>query len=254
MMVRNLTRYRENPLVSLRAAVSLIFCVLLLGGLVSCGKVSHRTALARRLGELEGNEADTESVRRLKRDIRAVDASVEKTIQAVKDEATYWRLLGLKYMDYEMWGKAIEAFDEAIMIEPNHAVLLHKRALCAGQMALSTVEEAARTGYIDQARAGYRRVLAIDPRYTPAMYALAVILVFETGEYLKAADLLEDFLKIERSDIRARFLLARSYVEIGRTKEALDVYDDIVRDAANDEDRQKAEDLYHRIAEGNYGA
>ncbi len=221
---------------------------------MSCARKENRDELVRRMAELDGNEEDAESVRSLKSDMRKVDSAVEKTISLVRDLGTYWRLLGLKYMDYQMWGKAIEAFDEAIDIEPNRAVLLYKRALCSGQMALSIVDSAVRKDFIAQAETGYRRVLAISPRYSPAMYALAVLLVYEFGGFQEAAELLENYLRIERSDVKARFLLARAYTENGQIADALDVYGEIDRIAGAEEDRQKAKDLFRRVSEGNYGS
>ncbi len=229
------------------------FLILLITGLVSCSKNDNRTALAQRLIALEGSLEEPERIRELKSRIRAVDSEVEKTIELIEDQATYWRLLGLKYMDYKMWGKAAEAFDEALQLTPDHAVLLYRKALCIGQYSLSIADEESKKKYMEEVRNGYQRVLSIDPRYSPAMYALAVIYVFETGEYLKAAELLNNLLKIERSDIQARFLLARSLMEIGKTVDALDVYSDIVRNAERDSDRRKAEDLYKRILEDTDG-
>ncbi|OQX29010.1 MAG: hypothetical protein B0D92_05925 [Spirochaeta sp. LUC14_002_19_P3] len=229
--------------------LGVFLCLLAL--IPSCSKARTNAELAKRLMELGGDEH--ESIVRYKSKIRAADAKVEKTIEAVRDSGTYWRLLGLKFMDYQMWGKALEAFDEAIKIEPEHAVLLYKRALCAGQMALSMANYSDRMNFIGQAESGYRRVLDIDSRYTPAMYALAVILVFEKNNPFEAVRLLEDYLSIERSDIPGRFLLARSYMEADQIDEAQRVYGEIVQKARSDADKQKAEDLSRRIAEGNYG-
>ncbi|MCK5250139.1 MAG: hypothetical protein KAJ98_09270, partial [Spirochaetaceae bacterium] len=101
---------------------------------------------------------------------------------------------------------------------------------------------------------GYRRALTLDPRYTPAMYALAALLVFELDRSPEAGPLLEDFLKIERSDVNARFLLARVYLEAGMTGDALDLYDEIIRLAKDQTDVIKAEDLYNRVSGGDYGS
>ena len=84
------------------------------------------------------------------------------------------------------------------------------------------------------------------------MYALAALLVFEMNRPREAAPLLENFLEIERSDINARFLLARVYLEAGMKGEALNLYDEIIRIAGNTSDVSKAEDLYNRVAGGNY--
>lgn len=220
--------------------------------LASCGDSSNRADLAARMAADDGDAENDQRISELKGDIRGVEKLVEKTLDAVRDEGTYWRLLGMKYMDYQMWGKAIEAFDEAVSIYPEHSVLLYNRALSAGQMALSIDTPELKTAYFERSEAGYRRALALDPKYSPPMYALAVLLVFELNRPMEAAPLLEDFLKIERSDINGRFLLARVYLEAGRASDALNLYDEIIRTAQDKSDVTQAEDLYNRVAGGNY--
>ena len=219
----------------------------------SCGNAKNRRDLAVRMAAEEGAAAGDERIAELKGKIASVDAQVEKTLEGVRDKATYWRLLGLKYMDYQMWGEALKAFDEAAQITPEYAVLLYNRGLCAGQMALSADVPGARSAYIDRAEANYRRAVAVDPRYTPALYGLAVLLVFERNNPAEAVDLLDDFLAIERSDVSARFLLARCYVQLGRSEDALILYGEIIKLTEDDTEKSKAEDLYRRVSEGNYG-
>ncbi|PIE04655.1 MAG: hypothetical protein CSA76_02915 [Spirochaetales bacterium] len=179
---------------------------------------------------------------------------MEQTLKAVKDKGTYWRLLGIKYMDYEMWKEALKAFDEALAIYPDFAGIQYHRALCASQLALASPELSGRREYLAQAEAGYRRALAVDPRNTQSMYALAVLLVFELERPLEALPLLEDYLKIERSSIPARFLLARVYLQAGNAQAALDLYEHIEKNARESGDRDKAAELYRRVMGGNYGS
>ena len=72
--------------------------------LSSCGESRNRTDLAARMAAEEGKAEDDQRIAELKADIRGSEKLVEKTIEAVRDEGTYWRLLGMKYMDYRMWG------------------------------------------------------------------------------------------------------------------------------------------------------
>lgn len=226
----------------------------LLPFIISCGKLQNRHDLAVRMAAEENRADDDERITELKADIRGVEKQVEKTLKAVRDKGTYWRLLGMKYMDYRMWGEAMAAFDEAVAIYPEHAPLLYNRALTAGQMALSSDTPEMRMSYLARSENGYRRALTVDPRYTPTMYALAALLVFELDRPLEAGPLLEDFLKIERSDVNARFLLARVYMKAGMIGEALNLYDEIIRLARDQSDVIKAEDLYNRVAGGEYGS
>jgi len=242
------------PAGSFSSRFLLVAAVFLLPFLISCGEAQNRRALAQRMAEEEGAAGNDERIAELKSDIRGVEKQVEKTIEAVKDRGTYWRLLGLKYMDYRMWGEALSAFDEAVSVYPDNAALLYNRALTAGQMALSADTEEVKTDYFTRAENGYRRAIEVDPRYTPSLYALSVLLVFELGRPLEAAPLLQDFLKIERSNINGRFLLARVYLEAGMKSDALDLYDEIIKLAKDKTDALKAEELYNRVAGGGNGS
>ena len=224
---------------------ALLIAVLAILPLISsCGESRNRESLAERMAE------DDERISELKAKIRGVDKQVEKTIEAVKDKGTYWRLLGLKYMDYKMWGEALAAFDEATEIYPENAPLLYNRALTAAQMALSSDTPELKASYFARAETGYRRAITVDPLYTPSLYALSVLLVFELDRPLEAAPLLQDYLKIERSNINGRFLLARVYLEAGMKSEALNLYEEIMDLARDKTDAVKAEELYNRVAGG----
>ena len=232
--------------------LSLVGAAVVLSLLFSCGSAANTGELAERIAAEDGRADDDERIAELKAEIRDVDKQVEKTIESVKRKGTYWRLLGLKYMDHQMWGEGLNAFDEAAKIYPEHAVLQYDRALCAGQMALASVNIEERNRYLSESEAGYRRSLALDPRYSPAMYALSVLLVFELDRPGEAVVLLEDYLDIERSDVPGRFLLVRSYLAVGRPSQAMELYDEITRIAKNPADAAKAEELYARTAGGDY--
>ena len=234
------------------AVTAAVFSVLIILLLSSCSASKNRESLALRMAENEGEAENDERIAELKSSIRGVEKQVEKTIESVKDEGTYWRLLALKYMDYKMWGEALNAYNEAVSIYPENAALLYNRAICAGQMGLSADTPELKASYFSKAESGYRRALEVDPRYSPPYYALSVLLVFELDRPLEAAPLLQDYLKIERSNINGRFLLARVYLEAGMKSEALDLYEEIMNLARDKTDKLKAEELYNRVAGGEY--
>ena len=221
--------------------------------MASCGDARNRTELAERMAAEEGRAGDDKRIAELKSDIRAVDDQVEQTIESVRKKGDYWRLLGMKYMDYRMWDEAMRAFEEAVSINPEHAPLLYNLGLSAGQMALSADSEDQRRIYLGKSEFAYRRAIEVDSRYSPAMYALGVLLVFELGQPMEAVSVLEDYISIEKSDIPARFLLARAYLEIGYPSESLDLYEEIGRLARDPADAEKADELYNRVIGGDYG-
>lgn len=218
----------------------------------SCEPIRTRSELANRMAAEEGQIDNRERILELKSDIRRIERQVEKTIEFVRDKGTYWRLLGLKYMDYKMWGEAVSALDEAINIYPEHAFLLYNRALSIGQLYKTADTQEQRMAYLLRAEQGHRQAILVDPRFTPAMYALAILLVFEFKNPLEAQNLLEDYLEIERSDIKARFLLARVYLELGDDDEALRLLEEIGNIAGNEEDIEKAHELHRRVESGDY--
>ena len=220
----------------------------------SCRKMENRESLAIRMAENEGEAENNERIVELKAEIRSVDRQVEKTIEAVKHKGTYWRLLGLKYMDYSMWGEASAAFDKAVEIYPDSASLLYNRALTAGQMALSSDTPEQRLLNLNKAESGYRRAISVNPSYSPPHYALSVLLVFELNRPLEAAPFLQDYLKIERSNINGRFLLARVYLTAGMKSDAMSLYEEIMDLARDKSDVVKAEELYNRVAGGENGS
>jgi len=225
----------------------LVLCLFSLLPL-SCELTRARNELAKRMAAEENQATNEKRISELKSDIKRVEKEVERTIESVRDKGTYWRLLGLKYMDYKMWGEAVSALDEAISIYPEHAFLLYNRALSIAQLSLLADTQEQRMAYLSRAEQGHRRAIEVDPRFTPAMYALAILLVFESEKPLDARDLLEDYLEIERSDIKARFLLARVYVELGDDEGALGLYKEIGDIAGNEEDLSRANEL-HRLVE-----
>lgn len=242
---------------------ALALCVLLpLALCTSCRDTQNRKELARRMAEQEQGSSDavdmppvnSKRIAELKTRIRRTEKAVEQTLRSVKDRGTYWRLLALKYMDYQMWAEALKAFDEALLIYPDFANLHYNRALCASQLALSLPEPEERYALFLQSESGYRRALAANPRHAASMYALSVLLVFELERSAEARPLLENYLDIERSSMEARFLLARVYLEEGLRPEALKLYEDIERMAPKGEEREKARQLYTQVAGGAYGS
>ena len=243
----------KNTAAVLKSVELIILLILFSFFSVSCSGYKTRKELAQRLAEQENTAENSARIKELQSQIKSVEKQVETTIEAVRKKGTYWRLLALKYMDYKMWGEALNAFDQAILVYSENAVLQYNRGLCAAQMGRASIDNYEKEKYFQMAEAGYQNAIKYDSKYTSPMYALAVLYDFEFSEPVKALPYILDYTDIERSDINGKFLLARIYLETGQPDNALKIYEDIIKKAKNKTDIQKAKDFYSRVSGGDYG-
>lgn len=188
----------------------------------------------------EGREVPEERVAELRRAIDRYSSIVEEKVDAANQLGVYYKLLGQEYLDQSMYRLSLEAFDEAIRIHPENAVLYFKAGLSAAQYGRSRVDPVERSELIDRAEAYYRRGLAIDPANPDLGYALAVLYVFELDRPADAIPLLEGLLDREPRDVSALFLVGRAYAAVGRISDAVEAYERAAESAASDEVRSRA--------------
>ncbi|MDC7224166.1 MAG: hypothetical protein PQJ60_10530 [Spirochaetales bacterium] len=198
--------------------------------------------LARRVGELDGfSETDQERIDQLKSDIRRVDREVEETIEQVRDRGSYYKLLGLKYMDYEMWAAGVEAFDGALAVYPENSRLHYYRAVCLGQWGINESLPSRRQDLFERAEFDYLRAAEQDRIYTSPLWGLAVLYVYEMDRPGEAASVLDRLLQIEPSHEKATLLRAELYKAAGNKMRALELYRKLQVDGKNEEIREEAE-------------
>ena len=215
----------------------------------------YRENLAEKIVFEEGQENGEEpGFREILTIIQDLESDMDIIISKQRKRAYFFRILGYRYMDEKMWGLAHKAFDDSVALEPDSTAALYNRALSLSYMAKSGIPEFRQKEYFIQAESDYRRVLEISPRFTPAMYALAVLLIFELDKSSESEKLLREFLSVERSHINARFLLARVLYGNSEILEARDVYKEIEDIASDKEKRQRAIELGNSLAEVTYGS
>ncbi|MDC7220174.1 MAG: hypothetical protein PQJ59_09550 [Spirochaetales bacterium] len=197
--------------------------------------------LAERLGELEGDDVSEERIDQLKSDIRRVDREIDETVEKVRNRGTYYKLLGLKYMDYEMWSEGAEAFDGAIQVYPENSRLHYYRAVCLAQSGVNESHVARRRELLEAAEFDYLRAVEQDRIYTSPLWGLAVLYVYEMDRASEGADVLDRLLKIEPSNEKATFLRAELYRETGNKMAALELYRKLIVDGKNNDIKEEAE-------------
>lgn len=227
-----MTRRRAGVSFALLTAMSL---VLVLG---SCGRDDPRLQSMR---NLEPEPPTEDRVQELKRTIAEYEDLVAEAIEAAIREADALKLLGQEYMRQELYGPALDAYEEAIRIEPRNHVLHYLAAVAAGHVGKAQVRSDVRAEYLRLAERSYLQAVEISPNYLDARYGLGVLYVFELGEPVKALPHLEHALDISENHAPALFVLARAHVALGNVDEAVDAYDRIIRTAPGDEMRRRAE-------------
>ncbi len=209
--------------------------VLILFSLSSCSPSYNSIKRMQRLEEGVSNPTTKEELEEAikKYDKRALDLSITEG-----QVGMWYKILGTRYLDQQMYGKAFESFQKAITYYPDNANLYFYIAVCAGYLANSSLDyEAAgqksqslekKMNYLRLSENAYLTALKINPNYYRAMYGIGVLYVFELDESEKAIPYLERFLQTQTKDTNGMFVLARAYYTNYEFDKAIQLYDRII--------------------------
>jgi len=107
------------------------------------------------------------------------------THAACAREPTDWVIQGNKYLDEGNYAKAIQAYDEALAIDPENAAALSKKAYALNEL-----------GRNDEALRASSKALAINPENTAALYDKGYAL-YKLGKYNEALQAADKALSID---------------------------------------------------------
>ena len=214
---------------------------------VSCGNSYNAIKRMQKMEEGVSSPTTKEELKEAieKYDRRAIDLA---TTQA--QEGVWYKILGTRYLDEQLYGKAYEAFQKALEFYPNNANLYYYLAVCAGYVSNSQIDwnihndgsvGEIKMQYLRVSEESFLRALAIDPKYYRAMYGIGVLYVFDMNEPEKAIPYLETFLETQVRDTDGRFVLARAYYENLEFDKAIALYDEIIKLNPNAEKVKQAE-------------
>ncbi|MDR1316215.1 MAG: tetratricopeptide repeat protein [Spirochaetales bacterium] len=230
-------------------APALVLCAFLV--FASCSKEKEK--IAERLLEFESPSytasADNSRIAELERDVAKYKAVVEEKVSAADSLGSYYKLLALAYLDRAMYGKALEAIEEAIRIHPQQHGLFVYRAISAARFAKALKDEAEKAGYMKIAEDSYLRAIALEPSSVQAMYGLAILYIYELDRPENALPLVEKILSRESKNVDAMFLLAATHYLMGNMEAALETYDKIIATSNAGTRRDEAKKNKERILE-----
>ncbi len=168
-------------------------------------------------------------IAKLKVGIQKYKKIVDEKVKAAEQLGVYYKMLAIRYLNNNMYQLALENLKEALKYYPENPILFYLSGVCYGRVAKSIVDDdEKRKSTLLLAEKYYRRAIELDNNYRDALFGLAVLYVFELNKPEAAIPLLEKLLTTQKSDTDAMFLLARTYYEVGKAEEAIDMYDRII--------------------------
>ena len=220
----------------------LVLCVSFF--LASCGP---NVKTIRRMQSIEEGVGNPTSIEELTAAIKKYQYRVEDIINAETRVGIWYKILGTRYLDNGMYGKALETFQKAIEYYPNNQNLYYYVGVCAGYMAKSALDYGAtgslaqRDNYWKLAESSYLRAIELEPKYVRALYGLSVLYVFELNRPADAIPYLEKALDIDHRNIEAMFVAARAYYVTGKYDASVAMYDRILSLSLDKERKAEAE-------------
>lgn len=230
----------------MKKAVTVIMCLLLVTMLTGC-KSSGKDVLKKRIERMESTSSNPVSLEEIEAAIKEYNKEAEEISQKHSQVGMWYKVVGLKYLDKKMYGKAMENFQEALKYYPDNANLYYYVGNCAGYLGNSSLDFEA-TGSYEQmenyyalSEKAYLRALAIDDRYAYALYGISVLYVYQLNQPEDAIPHLEKLLTIDTKNIDGMFVLANAYYLTRNYDKATEMFDKIIASTKSDKTKQQAE-------------
>ena len=224
--------------------------------LSSCGGTNAKTI--KRMQQLEEGVSSPTTEAELKAAIQKYQTRVEDMVLANQQIGIWYKMLGSRYLDNQMYGEALEAFRMATTYYPANQNLYYYVAVCAGYMANQSLDYSAtgstaqKFNYLKLAESAYLESLKIDSKYARALYGIGVLYIFELDEPGKAIPYLETLAEVEKRNVDGMFLLANAYYQTFEFEKAMAVYDKIISTTTADEKKAQAEANKRQVLEAAY--
>lgn len=199
--------------------------------MISCSSDSKKI---KRLQKLEEGVSNPNTVEELEDAISKYGQRAEDLVLTDGQLGIWYKILGTRYVDKEMYGKALPCFQQAIGYYPDNANLFYYVGVCASHMANASLDFNASSNlsekkrYYSLAESSFLRCLELDSKQYRAMYSLGVLYVFNLNESEKAIPYMEKYVSVQKKDSDGLFVLAAAYYVTGQFDKAIELYDRIV--------------------------
>jgi tetratricopeptide (TPR) repeat protein len=245
MMARKKTGKSVVVLVVLAAALA----VLIVGR-----KIATRNSLAAQIAALSPRGAPPQTIEDLRKAISLYEAKIESHVKDAAQTGVYWKILGSRLLDKKLYGEALEALEEAARYYPEDETIQYLMGVAAGNLAPSEYfSPGEQEEHYRVAEQAYLRAIAIDGRYSKALYGLSVLYVFNLNRPAEAVPYMERFLDINKSDTGGMFVLAAAYYMTEQYQASVDLYDRILGITRDAQVKEQAELNKQQALDAWYG-
>ncbi len=227
----------------MKKTLFLLVLISILALFFSCDKT--RTKILERIlptesGDYENEEISRKRIKELEDSIAKYSKDVERVVSANAEIGVYYRMLALEYFDFKMYKHALENLEKSMEYYPTNPVLFYYSGLSKANIARSEIDEAKSLLMLREAETYYTRAIKLRKNYSDAMYALAILYMFDLYSLDDARPLLEKLISIDPQNWEALSLYARYNVEIGDFDTAIEIYNEISEKAWDDGMKEQA--------------
>ncbi|MGN0730132.1 tetratricopeptide repeat protein [Treponema sp.] len=204
----------------------------------------------KRMQKMEEGVSNPTTKEELEEAIKKYDARAMDLVLTEGQIGIWYKILGTRYQDQQMYGKALECFQKALMYYPDNANLYFYVGSCAGHLSHAFLDFEAKgaassnsvkkMNYLKLAESSYLQALKLNPNYYRVLFGLGVLYVYEFGQGDKAIPYLEKFLSVQTRDTEAMFALAAAYYLNYEFEKAIPLYDRIIELKPNAQKVQEA--------------
>lgn len=209
-------------------------------------KMSPKDELAAKAALIEQDK----SAAALRNAIAKEEKRLNQALAASQNIGRTRYLLGLKYVDYQMYGEALNSFKEAIKTYPQNGMLYYYAGVCLGQLAQTAVSEAERQAVLDEALAFQQQAYKFEPDQADVMLALSALYAYYFDQNEEAAKIMSRYAQANPKNITGLWLRAYIAASLGQRSQAASLYLEISRLSGNAEEKQKAQSNYQELLAG----
>ncbi|MCF6335457.1 MAG: hypothetical protein L3J12_06925 [Spirochaetales bacterium] len=217
-----------------KSFVLILLVLISLALLSSCSDTEKKT-LKRILGteksDYENEEVSRERIKELEKGIAEYSRDVDRVVKGNAEIGVYYRMIALEYIDLAMYQLALTNLEKSMDFYPGNPVLSYLAGVSMANIARAEADDGKRFVLFRKSEEYYLAAVRLRSNYSNALYALSVLYMFDLESPEKAAPLLEKILLKNPKDWDAKSLYARYKVVSGDIDSAVSLYDEISRDA-----------------------